>query len=34
MDGWSILSVALGIFLAALLVGVWNEVITQLPIGF
>lgn len=33
MDGWSIVSVALGIFLAALLVGIWNELL-PLTIGF
>lgn len=33
MDGWSILSVGLGIFVGALLVGVWNELV-PLTIGF
>jgi hypothetical protein len=33
MDGWSILSVGLGIFVGALLVGIWNAIV-PFAIGF
>jgi len=32
--GWTILGIACGVFLAALFVGIWNELITSFPIGF
>jgi len=33
MDGWSILSTALGITLAAIFIGAWNHLITDFQIG-